>query len=361
LKIVALVTCVQDIRMPSGRCDAAAVSEGRHDVGVSGGSRLRIAFAGAGAVATRHAAALGTFDDVQVVAVADPLTERAEALAAGWGAAVHRDVDDMVQRTRPDALYICVPPFAHGPPEAAAIDAGVPFFVEKPLACDLETAETIAAAVARRGLVTATGYHWRYFDTVERAAELLVDRPARLAIGSWLDKVPPPLWWSTRANSGGQVIEQATHVLDLARVLVGDVAEVSALAARTPRTAYPDADVDDVSVATLRFRSGAVGTLAATCLLQWKHHAALQLFADGLALELSESDLVVDTGSGAVRETPQIDAKTRSDRVFLDAVRGGDNQVRTAYAEALETHRVACAVARSAEQRRPVALGGDHG
>lgn len=346
--------------MPGGRRNAAAVSESRRDVSASGGSRLRVAFVGAGAVATRHATALSTFDDVQVVAVADPLTDRALALAAGWGAAVHRDVDELVRRTRPDALYICVPPFAHGPPETAAIDAGVPFFVEKPLACDLETAEAIGAAVARRGLVTATGYHWRYFDTVERAAELLRDRPARLAVGSWLDKVPPPLWWSARANSGGQVIEQATHVLDLARVLVGEVAEVSALAARTPRAAYPDADVDDVSAATLRFQSGAVGTLAATCLLQWKHHAALQLFADGLALEVSESDLTVDTGDGAVREAPRVDAKTRSDRVFLDAVRGGENRVRTAYADALETHRVACAVARSAEERRPLVLEDRH-
>jgi predicted dehydrogenase len=264
----------------------------------------------------------------------------------------------MLERARPDALYICVPPFAHGEPEAAALDAGVPFFVEKPLACDLETAEAIAAAVARSGLITATGYHWRYLDTVERAAALLRERPPRLVLGFWLDKVPPPAWWSMRANSGGQVIEQATHLLDVARILVGEVEEVSAISARTPRIDYPDADVDDVSAATLRFAGGAVGTLAATCLLRWKHQAALQLFADGLAVEVTETDLTIDSGDGAFREVPRVDAKTQSDRVFLDAIRSGENHVRTAYPEALRTHRLACAVSQSAEERRPIVLGG---
>ena len=70
------------------------------------------------------------------------------------------------------------------------IDAGLPMFVEKPVAIDQETA-------ADRGplagpLVTCTGYHWRWLDIFDRAAELLADRPARLVQCSWLDKVPPP-------------------------------------------------------------------------------------------------------------------------------------------------------------------------
>ena len=85
----------------------------------------------------------------------------------------------------------------------------------------------LAAEIAeRRACVTGTGYHWRCLDTVERAAALLADAPARLALGAWLDKVPPPAWWPSRALSGGQVVEQLTHVLDLARLLVGEVAEV---------------------------------------------------------------------------------------------------------------------------------------
>lgn len=95
------------------------------------------------------------------------------------------------------------------------IEQKLPFFIEKPLATDLATAEGIAAGVATTGLVTAVGYHWRYLDTTERAQELL-SNPARLALGYWLDFTPPPAWWARREQSGGQMVEQTTHIFDLA-------------------------------------------------------------------------------------------------------------------------------------------------
>src|SRR4029453_14216364 len=83
-------------------------------------------------------------------------------------------------------------------------------------------------------LVTCTGYHWRWLDIFDRAAGLLADRPPRLVQCAWLDKVPPPTWWRRRDGSGGQVIEQTTHVLDTARGLAGEVAEVHAFGAGEP-------------------------------------------------------------------------------------------------------------------------------
>ncbi|MDM4777925.1 Gfo/Idh/MocA family oxidoreductase, partial [Micromonospora sp. b486] len=64
-----------------------------------------------------------------------------------------RDVDELLA-AGPDAVYVCVPPFAHGPVEEAVVAARVPMFVEKPVALDLETAERIAALVQQRGLLT---------------------------------------------------------------------------------------------------------------------------------------------------------------------------------------------------------------
>jgi predicted dehydrogenase len=327
---------------------------------------VRVGFVGAGNVARRHVATLLGLGDVEVAAVADPDIERARALAAhadasrrpgpGNGTAIYDRHLDMLEREDLDALYVCVPPFAHGPPELAAVEAGLPLFVEKPIAIDLDTAERIAAAVCGRGLVTAVGYHWRNLEVVERALKLLRERPARLVVGSWLDKVPPVGWWCRRDRSGGQIVEQATHAIDLARALVGEVTQVYAAEARTERAAFPDADVNDVSAATLRFSSGAVGSLSSTCLLGWKHRASVQVFGDGLALELSEEALVVDTGSGPRAWPDRGDAKVRVDRDFIDAVKRGRNRVRVPYQEALRTHRVACALARSAEEGTPVDL-----
>ncbi|HEU4899371.1 MAG TPA: Gfo/Idh/MocA family oxidoreductase [Actinomycetota bacterium] len=319
-------------------------------------SKVRIGMVGAGAVAARHVRTLLAMDGVEVAAVADPALERASALAAEAGAAVHPNHMELLEAERLDAVYICVPPFAHGPPELAVLDAGLPMFVEKPVAIDQETATTIAVRLAERPVLTCTGYHWRWLDIFDRAAGLLADRPARLVQCSWLDKVPPPPWWLRRDGSGGQTIEQTTHVLDTARALAGNVTEVHAYA----EAALPAADISAVSVATLRFASGAVGTVASTCLLPRLHRAGVHIVADGLSLELTETQLLVENGRREVW-TADADARPRPDRDFIAAVRGGEDRIRVPWPEAYRTHLVACAITRSADEGRPLPVEADGG
>src|SRR5215212_10709440 len=130
--------------------------------------KTRVGFVGAGGIANRHIGNLLAFDDVTVLAVADPQLDRAEAAAARVGGRAYNRHEAMLDAEKLDAVYVCTPPFAHGPPELACIDRGLHFFVEKPIAADLATAEQIAAAAAAAaGLVTGTGYHWRYLDITE--------------------------------------------------------------------------------------------------------------------------------------------------------------------------------------------------
>jgi predicted dehydrogenase len=325
--------------------------------------RVRIGVVGAGAVAARHVRTLLAMDGVEVAAVADPALERAKELAGEAGAAAYPNHMELLASERLDAVYICVPPFAHGAPELAVIDAGLPMFVEKPVAIDQETAATIAARLAGRSLVTCTGYHWRWLDIFDRAADLLADRPARLVQCAWLDKVPPPPWWTRRDGSGGQTIEQTTHVLDTARALAGEVVEVHAFGSRAAATedqgseaALPAADIDEASVASLRFASGAVGSIVSTCLLPRLHRAGVQVVADGLSLELTETELVVEVDGERSAWEADADPRPRPDRDFVAAVRGGENRVRVPWPEAYRTHLLACAITRSAEQGRPLLL-----
>ena len=238
----------------------------------------------------------------------------------------------------------------------AALEQGLPFFVEKPLAVDLETAETIARGVQDRELVTAVGYHWRYLDTTERVRELLSENPARLALGYWLDTTPPPEWWVREAGSGGQMIEQTTHIFDLARLLVGEVTRMYAASAKTERPAFPSADVGDVSVAALHFASGALGTVSSTCLLRGPHRIGLHLFCEGMVVEMSEFDIMVGVGQGSPLQQAQGDPFVREDRDFIDPVQGKPNRVRVPCYEGLKTHRLGSAAARSAREGRVVEL-----
>lgn len=319
----------------------------------------RIALIGAGNVARRHARVLSQFPDVHLAGVTDVIPEAAAALADEAGCLVFPDAGALLA-AGVDAAYVCVPPFAHGAPEAAVQAAGVALFVEKPLAVTAEAAERIGAGIDGSGLLTAVGHHWRYLDVVERARQVLAGRPVRLISGAWLDRVPPVGWWPVRASSGGPVVEQAVHVLDLARVFAGEAAEVYAMGDGQP-PAGPGADVDAVTTAALRFRGGALGTLAVSCVLGRKQRVGLEVVADGLWLSVSEDGLIVRDGDGDPVHVPGDPAAARVavDRAFVDAVRGIGDDVRVPYAEALRTHRLACALASSAATGTPVRLAGD--
>jgi myo-inositol 2-dehydrogenase / D-chiro-inositol 1-dehydrogenase len=319
---------------------------------------LRLGFVGTGGVATRHATILSGFDDVALVAATDVDPTRAEAFSEQFGAEAVDDVAALLTHEL-DAVYVCVPPFAHRPAETSAeaqvAAAGLPLFVEKPLAPDLATAEAIGGRVG--GVPTRVGHHWRCAEPVAQARALLADRTVRLVSATWWDKVPPVSWWAHRDLSGGPVVEQAIHVLDLARVLVGEVTEVSARAHGT----VPGGDVDAVTTALLSFANGAVGTLSAASVLGAKHRAGLEIVADGLVVGVGEDWLEVRDGAAEpVRsEFDRWTACVAADRAFVDDVAGRAVDPVTSppdYAEALRSHRLATAVARSAASGAPEKL-----
>ena len=321
----------------------------------------RVACIGTGFMAGKHLAALASFPDVDVVAVADPVVERAESVAADLGARAYGDGLALLDTEELDAVWLCVPPFAHGALEHAALTRGLPFFAEKPLAHDLETAADIAAEVERRGALAVVGYHWRYLDVVQQAAARCRETPPVLVTGHWLDSTPPVAWWSQRGSSGGQVIEQTTHIFDLARYVVGEVERVSAdeHVGASSSQADPDSVVPVASTAQLRFASGCLGTISSARTLPARHRVGLHLVGDGYAIELTESALVdhelrITDSSGTTVQRVDENPVAAEDRAFVDAVLGRGDDVRAPYAEAFRSHALAWAADLSAREGRPV-------
>ncbi|HXV93043.1 MAG TPA: hypothetical protein VD813_07080, partial [Pseudonocardia sp.] len=109
------------------------------------------------------------------------------------------------------------------------------------------------------------------------------------------------------------------------------------------------------------FHDGTVGTLTTTSTLGWKHRAGLEITADGLVLGVGEDWLEVRDGDGSERvEYDPWEARVAADRAFVDVLHGPRKAVTPPdgsglpdYAEALRSHRLACALARSAERRSP--------
>jgi myo-inositol 2-dehydrogenase / D-chiro-inositol 1-dehydrogenase len=304
---------------------------------------LRVAMVGAGGFAGRHLDVLARERGVEIVGHVSRTLAAAEAQARRFGGRAFGCVEALLADERLDAAWITVPPQAHGAIEHALIAAGVPFFVEKPLSGDRATGEAIGRAVADAGLIAAVGYHWRALDTMaELRARLADGPPVAMVTGAWHSSTPPPAWWRSQASSGGQFVEQATHLLDLARHLVGEAVVTHAVADRHPRPRFPDADVADVSAATLRFSAGALGVFTATCVLGGSARVELQLMREGELITVTQGSVVYDDGRERREVRVTGDPVVTEDRAFLAAVRSGDGAVLVCdYADALQTHELA--------------------
>ncbi len=319
---------------------------------------VRVGFVGAGGIANQHFSCLEKVPEAKIVAVCDVDAERAQRSAERFGAQAHLNGSDMLEAEELDALYVCVPPGAHGDIELEAARRGLHLFVEKPVHLSLERAEEAARAIAEADVISAVGYHWRYYEATDRMRELLGDRHIAFMLGCFMGGMPGVAWWRVRSKSGGQLVEQTTHVVDLARYFAGDVQSVHALShqgvmART----VENFDVDDVSIVNLRFIGKTVASVVSSCMTRQAPNVGLELFAEDIALRMGFRSLTVRR-PGEVRElTFHDDPYLRENQAFIQAVETGDaSAIRSTYADALETLRVTLAANQSMETGRTITL-----
>ena len=318
---------------------------------------VRIGFVGAGGIANHHMRTLAEIDAAEMVAFCDVAEEKAREAATTYGGKAYGHHEDMYDGADLDAVFICLPPFAHQEQELAAIERGLPIFVEKPVATSLHKARRIAAAIADKKLVSAVGYHWRYMDTTDRAVECLGDEPVGYALGAWMGGMPGVSWWRVLAQSGGQMVEQTTHIFDLARYLLGEVTDVHAMARSGLMQEVENYDVHDASITNLRFQSGAVASITSACMLSAGGHIGLDLYQRSQVVRLDLGSLTVDRPDG--REVVELgnDPTRAEDCAFLEAVQCGDAEgVRCDYGEAVRTLELTLAATRSAWGGRVLSL-----
>jgi myo-inositol 2-dehydrogenase/D-chiro-inositol 1-dehydrogenase len=301
---------------------------------------VRVAIIGAGGIAWRHLSVLASEPGVEIAAHLARTSTSAERSAARWGGRPYSNLADLLAEESIDAAWITVPPHAHGDLELVLVEAGIPMFIEKPLSADRAIAERVGEALRGRDLVTAVGYQWRAMDTIAELREVLAGRPARLVLGAWHGNLPEPSWWRRQDQSGGQMVEQATHLFDLARLLVGEARVLAAAAGHFDRPGTADADVAAVSSATLRYASGALGSFSATSLLGRSAEVGLRLICDGLHVEVTREAVVYDDGRERREVRVQADPFVTINRAFLAAVASADpTLVHSSYADALLSHR----------------------
>ncbi len=326
--------------------------------------KVRLAFIGCGGVVAGHLdAGLKDFPDVEFVGWCDVNEGAAEARQeqAGGRGSVYADPAKMISQAQPDALFIMVPPFAHGAPEALAVEHKLPFFIEKPVASNMSVARKAAAGIKRVGLITSVGYMTRYRHSVQRVKELVDGQTPVLMHGGWIGGGPDPdsdSWWVQKDKSGGQFLEQTTHTTDLARYLFGEVTAVYAVPIRERRKHGRFFTAEDASMVQLTFANGAAANLYSSCSTPVGGGIRLLLWTTEMQAEFTGWDhaVTIRLSDGEPITVPgEEDIFAVEDRVFIDSVKAGRSEgILSTYEDGMRTAAIACAANESMAIGKPV-------
>ena len=224
---------------------------------------LRVGLLGCGGIAARHVTAVKALSGrLELVGCCGRDLGRTEDFARVHGGSPYIDLDQMIDGGI-DLLVVTIPPYnRHGEIEHAA-SRGVHLLVEKPIALDMAAAERMVSAVESAGVVAAIGFMYRFGDAVRRWRQVDSGRPG-LYVGGYHCNALHADWWRKRASSGGQIIEQAIHQVDLVRHLVGEPDSVYARYANLFHQPVPDYDVEDVSSIIFGWDDGRLASLSAS-------------------------------------------------------------------------------------------------
>lgn len=289
---------------------------------------LRVGVVGTGWIAADHIFLLGKLGH-EVVAVCDLDRARAEE-AAPAGAAVYEDWHELLERETIDALWVTTPPLHHRGPAVAAMERGLPVFLEKPVARTIEDADAIVDAWRQTGKVCAIGYQWHATEGLETLRQELAGQRIALLWGVSVGPTAARPWFVDRAGGGGNILERGSHQIDLQRAVAGEVTSVQVTASDVllAQSAGGEGDIEDAATIVLRFESGAVGTI----MLAWTREGLPGSYSLDVVASEGTLKLKLDpafTVTGQVRERRVKSSMTvhpfeRSISRFAEAVRAGD-------------------------------------
>jgi len=334
---------------------------------------VKVGFIGAGGRTVAEMRDLIKMPEAEMVAVCDIDELRCQAavhqvnegLAPGqhpWRPRLFTDYRKMLESVGLDAVYISLPPFVHGEIDHAVIEAGKAVLIEKPLAVELSVAKEINDHIRQKGVVNSVGYQMRYAAATQQTRVLLQGVPIGMVVAVRWGGLPGTPWWRKQRQSGGMLIEQHTHGVDLVRFYVGEPDTIYAAADTLLLKDVPDLDIFDVNAVTVRFRNGAVGLIgnspAATAGAppELAHH--IHILAKDLTISAGFGQSIVRRpGQQPETLTSPENPNFLMNKAFVEAVAKKDmSGILSPYEDALRSFAFTYAAQKSAEWRREVRL-----
>ena len=318
---------------------------------------MKLGLIGCGGISKAHRKAMGKIDEAGFVAFCDIVLTRAEEAADAEKGRAYADAKAMLDAESLDAVVICTPPTARTDLIAAAAARKLPILCEKPPAAEMDTARRTEQVIQQHDAMVSIGFLFRYLPVVERLRELIADRPVAYVRSRYLGEVVTKasiksgLWFLIKERSGGMIVDQGIHNLDVIRFLFGDAKEVTAQGGwRTSKRSDRNTAED---TATVQFTTDS-GVFASHVHCwgnnRWDNKIEVAGSDFDLTVDLNNSVLTGQIDGKEIRFAEKADGIEMEQRAWLEAIAAGDRSlVRSPHADAVGSLALALAINRSME------------
>ena len=328
--------------------------------------RLHTAILGCGNFAHRHAGNLQQLtDDFEMVAFCNRTVEKAEAFSQQYTkgqAPAFSNHHEMFEKVSLDAVVICLPPYAHSDEVEIAASLGTHVFIEKPIALTSEHGWRMVHAAEQAGIVTQVGFMFRFGEGIERLKALIDSGEAGqvglMSARYFCNALHAP-WWRKQELSGGQLVEQVIHMVDLMRFLMGDALTVYSRQENLFHQNVEDYTVEDVSATVFGFPYGGLGVIYATNgAIPGRWINDYRVVSRNLTAEFTDSNHATFHHTAEPARPPEVIASDRNIHLaelqdFLNGIRTG-KPTRTPLREGAKSLDLALAATHSAEIGREI-------
>lgn len=250
-----------------------------NDIGKNGvrerKQEMKYALIGCGRIAVNHIKA-ALYNELEIVAVCDVIPEKMEALLAKYelqsdqSIKRYADYKEMIEAEKPELASIATESGIHAEIALHCIDKGVNVIIEKPMAMSMEDADKIIEAAKAKNVKVSACHQNRFNVAIQELRKALeAGRFGKLSHGSihvrwnrdhnYYDQAS---WRGTWAQDGGALMNQCIHGIDLLRWMMGD--EIEEIYGATRQQFHDYLEAEDVGMAVVKFKNGAIGTIEGT-------------------------------------------------------------------------------------------------
>lgn len=236
---------------------------------------MKYALIGCGRIAVNHMKA-AINNELEIVAVCDVLEEKMEELLAKYGLEKdesikrYTDYKKMIEELQPELASIATESGIHAEIALYCIEKGVNLIIEKPMAMSIEDANKIIDLAEEKNVKVSACHQNRFNVAIQKLRKAVESgRFGKLSHGSihvrwnrnagYYEQAP---WRGTWEQDGGALMNQCIHGIDLLRWMMGD--EIEEIYGATRQQFHDYLEAEDVGMAVIKFKNGAIGTIEGT-------------------------------------------------------------------------------------------------